>query len=182
MAHITASVEYGLHCLLWLVDADEALSSREMAELQGLSPTFMAKVFGKLEKGGIVRAIGGVRGGYRLAREPAQITFLHVVDAIEGRKPLFDCQQVRGRCAAFGEEPPLWATRGLCSIHAVMLKAEKSMRDTLSEQTLASIAESVRRKAPAEFAGEVAGWMSARTTGTKRGARMRPVRTRRVER
>lgn len=182
MVHITASVEYGLHCLLWLVDADETLSSREMAELQGLSPTFMSKVFGKLEKGGIVDAVGGVRGGYRLARDPAEITFLHVVDAIEGRKPLFDCQQVRGRCAAFGEQPPPWATRGLCSIHAVMLKAEKSMRDTLSAQTLADLAVTVRRKAPPEFANEVTGWMRARTTGTKRAARSNPAPVKRVGR
>lgn len=168
MAHITAGVEYGLHCLLWLVDADEDLSSRELAELQGLSPTFMAKVFSKLEKGGIVRATEGVRGGYRLIRPPAEISVLQVVDAIEGRKPLFDCQQVRGRCAAFGEEAPLWALKGICSIHAVMREAERSMREVLSNHSLDSIAATVRKKAPPEFAENVSNWFGARTRGTRR--------------
>lgn len=41
MAYITTSVEYGIHCLLWLVgDNQRALSSRELAELQGISPAF----------------------------------------------------------------------------------------------------------------------------------------------
>lgn len=66
MAYITTSVEYGIHCLLWLVgDNQRALSSRELAELQGISPSFLAKIFPKLEKAGIVVASEGVRGGYR---------------------------------------------------------------------------------------------------------------------
>ena len=57
MAYITASVEYGIHCLLWLVGNDDRpLSSRDMAELQGVSPSFLAKIFPKLEKAGIVKA------------------------------------------------------------------------------------------------------------------------------
>ncbi len=113
MAHLTSSVEYGLHCLLWLVDKKEQpLSSRDLAELQGVSPSFLAKIFPKLEKAGIVRATGGVRGGYVLARPADRISFLDVVDAIEGDKPLFECQEIRGRCTLFGGEAPGWATAG----------------------------------------------------------------------
>ncbi len=35
--------------------------------------------------------------------------FLAIIDAIEGHKPLFDCQEVRGRCAVFDDSPPDWA-------------------------------------------------------------------------
>ena len=93
MAHLGSSVEYGLHCLLWLVDPMAGpASSRDLAELQGVSPSFIAKIFPRLEKAGIVEASEGVRGGYRLARPANEITVLDVVDAIEGKKPLFDCQ------------------------------------------------------------------------------------------
>lgn len=163
MAHLTVSVEYGAHCLLWLAGAGEApMSSRDLAEFQGLSPTFLAKIFAKLEKAGIVRASEGVRGGYRLARAPEDISFLDIVDAIEGRKHLFDCQEIRGRCAIFGDSPPAWATDGTCSIHAVMLRAEKAMRDALADRSLADVGRAVARKAPAEFAGEVRSWMDDR--------------------
>lgn len=166
MAHLTTSVEYGIHCLLWLVGGDgAAMSSRELAELQGISPSFLAKIFPKLEKAGIVVASEGVRGGYRLGRPADRISFLDVVDAIEGRKPLFDCQEVRGRCALFAGDPPGWATQGTCAIHAVMLQAEKAMRDSLASQSLAQVAERFGRKAPASFFEDVSGWVNGRVTG-----------------
>lgn len=163
MAHITTSVEYGIHCLLWLVgNENRPVSSKDLAELQGVSPSFVAKIFPKLEKAGIVKASEGVRGGYLLARAANEISFLDVVDAIEGKKPLFDCQEVRGRCAVFGTQAPEWATAGTCAIHAVMLQAEKAMRDALASQTLASVGERFVRKAPSEFLGEVSGWINER--------------------
>ncbi|MCC7120773.1 MAG: Rrf2 family transcriptional regulator [Gammaproteobacteria bacterium] len=173
MAHITASVEYGLHCLLWLATADTAaLSSRELAALQGISPTFVAKIFPKLEKAGLVSASSGLRGGYRLAKPAARISLLEVVDAIEGRKPLFDCQEIRDRCAVFDGQAPRWATQGVCAIHAAMLKAEAAMRETLATQSLADIADTVARKAPAGFAVEVRAWCDER--GAARGTQRRP--------
>src|SRR3546814_18223780 len=90
------------------------------------------------------------------------ISVLELVDAIEGRKPLFDCQDIRGRCALFEDGAPEWATRGVCSIHAVMLKAEKAMRDTLASETLADIGGRLERKAPAEFGGDTKPWFDAR--------------------
>lgn len=170
MAFITSSVEYGLHCLLWLVDPDCGQpSSRDLAELQGVSPSFVAKIFPKLEKAGVVRAAQGVRGGYRLARDPAEISLLDIVDAIEGDKPLFDCQEIRGRCAVFGDASPQWATQGVCAIHAAMLRAEQAMRDSLAAESLASIAATVARKAPADFSGEVRTWLNAKVAGRAAG-------------
>lgn len=132
------------------------------ADLQGVSPSFVAKLFPKLEKAGIVAASEGLRGGYRLARPADQITVLDVVDAIEGEKPLFDCQEIRGRCALFGGKPPVWSTDGVCAIHAVMLRAERAMRDELARTTLADLARTVGRKATADFGAEVQAWLSAR--------------------
>jgi len=170
MAHITTSVEYAIHCLLWLVgDDDRALSSRDLADLQGVSPSFIAKIFPRLEKAGIVRASEGVRGGYRLARPAEDITFLEIVDAIEGDKPLFDCQEIRGRCAVFGARPPAWAMAGKCAVHAAMLQAEKAMRDALAGQTLGAVAARFGRTAPGEFFDDVKAWVDIRLAGRAAG-------------
>jgi len=180
MSHITTSVEYGIHCLLWMIGSEATpLSTRDLAELQVISPTFLAKIFTKLEKAGIVRASEGVRGGYVLAKTPENISFLEVVDAIDGRKPLFDCQEIRERCPLFGKDPaPAWVTRGVCSVHAVMLRAEKSMRDALKSQTLGDAAEAYNRIAPDAFNTDVAKWIEDRVAtrvrrpaGIKRAAR-----------
>jgi Rrf2 family protein len=176
MAHLTASVEYGLHSLLWLVGAgDDPLSTRDLAEFQGLSPSFLAKIFAKLEKAGILTATEGMRGGYVLAKAPEEVTFLEVVDAIEGRKPLFDCSEIRGRCVLFGESPPAWASHGVCSVHAVMLRAEKAMRESLASQSLADLGQAVARKAPSEFGSEVQAWLGNRVK--ERGRKSGPKET-----
>src|SRR3546814_12742188 len=98
MANLTTSVEYGIHCLLWLVGSgDAALSSRDLAELQGVSASFLAQIFPKLEKAGTVTASEGVRGGYRLGRSAEDISLLTIVVDIEAAKPIFDCQEQGGR-------------------------------------------------------------------------------------
>ena len=96
---------------------------------------------------------------------------LVIVDAIEGHKPLFDCQEIRGRCAIFDGEAPRWATNGVCAVHAVMLRAEKSMRDALAQESLASMARTLGRKAPGDFGPNVHAWL------TDRGTARRSVRT-----
>lgn len=172
MAHITISVEYGIHCLLFLLNAGEAQpSSRDLAELQGVSPSFVAKIFPRLEKAGIVTANEGVQGGYRLARPAEEITVLSIVDAIEGYKPLFACKEIRDRCAVFEGDAPTWATDGICEIHAVMLRAEKSMRDALALETLASLAQTLDTKAPKKFGQDVHGWLDSRSK-SRRSIRM----------
>lgn len=168
MAFIGTVVEYRLHCLLWLVEHSPGLpSSRDLAELQGVSPSFVAKILPKLEKAGILAASGGLRGGYRLPRLADQINVLDVVDAIAGQRPLFDCQQVRGQCALFAGKPPAWATEGVCGSHAVMLRAGRSMRDELARDTLSDLARSASRKDHDGFGDEVRAWLSARTAGCK---------------
>lgn len=174
MAHLTASVEYAIHGLMWLVGSDRPLSARDIADLQGVSPSFLAKIFPKLEKAGIVAASEGVRGGYVLAREPHEISYLAVIDAVEGLKPLFECQNIRGRCAVFDGEPPEWAMRGTCGIHAVMIRAEQAMRDSLAQTTLAQTAAGFMKKAPASHFAEVGEWIDHRQSGRTRRGREQP--------
>ncbi len=183
MPYIGTGVEYALHCLLWIAaPLEQPPSSRDLAEIQGISPTFLKKIFPKLEKAGIVEATGGIRGGYRLARPAEKITVLDVVDAVEGRKPLFDCQEIRGRCALFEGTPPKWSTQGVCGIHAVMLRAEKILREELAKTSLASLAAGVLKKGmPQGFSGQVRDWFADRQTA-RENARITGMRSRYVSR
>lgn len=158
-----SAVEYALHCLLWLAPSRETpASSRDLAELTGVSPALVAKLLPKLEKSGVLAAQGGIAGGYRLAKPAGEITVLEIVDAVDGGKRLFDCKEVRLRCPLFGADPPTWASSGLCSIHAVMLRAEKSMRREMAAITLLDIAKAMGAKAPATFGEEFERWLDDR--------------------
>lgn len=164
MALYGTNVEYGLHCLLFLVGLpdDVHASSQELAEMQGVSPSFVAKLFTALKRARLVVATEGAQGGFRLARPAADITVLDVVHALEGDKPLFRCREIRRHCALFDGTPPAWATDGRCSIHAVMLEAETRMKEVLAGHTLATLAARVGRKAPRTFATEVVTWFGDR--------------------
>lgn len=171
VAHISAGVEYALHCLLFLIEAeqiDQPASARDLAELQKISPEFVAKLFTKLQKAGIVVAREGIGGGFALARPAADITALDVIEAIDGRKPLFECKEIRGQCALFGDRTPAWAQDGVCSIHAVMIEAEKRAREVMAGHTLADIAARAASKAPTEHPGHIQGWLAARTPQRRR--------------
>lgn len=170
MSFIGTGVEYGLHCLLYLTaPADDAPSPsvRDLAELQGVPAEYLAKLFTKLSKAGLVTATEGARGGFTLARPAEDISFLDVILAIDGDKHLFECREIRDRCAVFDADKPAWAITGLCSIHAIMLSAEKRMRDELASHSLAELATRVAAKAPADFGQQIADWLADRASSRR---------------
>lgn len=172
MSHISTGVEYGLHCLLHLAGPPAGVteaSVRDLAEIQGVSVEYLAKLFTRLQRAGLVVATKGARGGFALARSPRQISVLDVIDAIDGDKPLFDCHNIRAGCAVFGRKAPGWATSGVCSVHAVMLEAEKRMRAALAGHSLSDLAGRVVAKAPARFGEEMTSWFNERAAA-RRGA------------
>jgi Rrf2 family protein len=172
VSYISNAVEYGLHCLLYLVGSPgESIdaSTRELADLQGVSSEYLAKIFTKLHRGGLVAGTEGMGGGFALARKAEKISVLDVVVAIDGKKPLFDCRNIRTGCAVFGAAAPQWATKGVCSIHAVMLEAEARMRSVLAATSLADLMTRVAAKAPPSYAIDISNWLRERSTG-RRGA------------
>ncbi|WP_277761739.1 Rrf2 family transcriptional regulator [Pseudomonas sp. A34-9] len=165
MSLYSAGVEYGIHCLAFLVtnsrETREA-SVRDLAELQGVPLEYLAKIFTKLAKGKLVVASEGVRGGFSLARPADEITLLDIVKAIDGHKNIFECRDIRGRCALFEGNAPAWAVDGTCSIHAAMMTAQQRMEEALAQQTILDIARKVGRKAPKEFGQQVEDWIQDR--------------------
>ncbi|RIK36245.1 MAG: transcriptional regulator [Chloroflexi bacterium] len=179
MAHYGAAVEYALHTLLNLsnVPAGVTPSARDLAEFQRLPTPFMRKQLTQLARAGLVSGAEGVRGGWQLARPPQEISLLEIADAVHEGGPLFECRNIRARCALWDDaHPPAAATSGVCSIHRAMLEAEAAMRRSLAGRSLAQIAEEVQAKSSQAAMASVAAWF------TERYATRRPPRaTRRKE-
>jgi len=156
----SVGVEYALHCLTYLIPLPQgtSLGIKEIAEFQGVSETYLSKIFTKLKKAGIVRSMPGVKGGYELAKPPEEITFWDVVEAIEGAKPLFQCTEIRRRSLVIRDKelPELW--KAPCAIHAVMLEAEMKMREHLKGKTLAWLAELLAKQLPEDRIIEAMQW------------------------
>lgn len=151
MAVLGKGVEYALHCLLYLSNPPDthSLAVGDIARFQGVSETYLAKVFTRLKKAGLVRSALGAKGGYELARPPEQITFWDVAVAVEGEVHLFECWNIREKSALGRGKPRAeWARRGPCAIHQVMMDAEAQIKTALAAKTLAWLAREVDRKVP----------------------------------
>lgn len=175
-----ASIEYGVHCLLHLVDVpdDVWLSAKDVAEFQGVPGPYVAKLFTQLKDAGILVSNEGVQGGFRLSRDAAEISVLDVVDALETDKQLFHCREVRGWCVLHDGRPPAWATAGMCELHATMLAAEQRMRAELQRATLRSLTAAVEKKVPGEFGERAHAWFADRQGNRRPGGPRAPRRAR----
>jgi Rrf2 family protein len=151
--HYSVGVEYGLHCLVYLIDLpeDSTIGIKELAAFQGVSETYLSKIFGKLAKAGIVRSVPGVKGGYRLAKPPAEISFWDVVEAVEGARPIFQCKNVKDQCLLYKDDQYAGCALSYCTINLTMIEAEERMRDYLRGKTLAWLNEELRRDLPEQI-------------------------------
>jgi Rrf2 family protein len=97
---------------------------------------FLAKIFQILVRRGILESAKGRGGGFRLAREPHQITLLEVVTAIEGPDRLDRCVIGLDKCN----------DQLACSQHDLFKPIRQRLKDYLRTTTLADLAASLRSK------------------------------------
>lgn len=161
----SVGVEYALHCLLYMVDipSGKAVGIKDLATFQGISETYLSKIYTKLTKAGIVRSIPGVNGGYGLAKAPENITFLDIVDAVEGTTPLFQCAEIRQNNILLDKDNlPDAYTKCPCLIKVVMLEAEDQMKQYLKNKTLKWLFDQVSNKLPEEQVEKTKKWFSGK--------------------
>ncbi len=74
-------------------------SINSIAESETVPREFLAKILKDLTRSGILVSYQGVKGGYALARESKEISFLNVIEAIDGPIHLNLCTEPDGcRC------------------------------------------------------------------------------------
>ena len=157
-------VEYALHCLLYLVDrpSGSAIAVKNLSFFQGISESYLSKVFTKLKKAGIVVSTPGVTGGYELARDPKNISFWDVVEAIEGSSNLFQCAGIlKTMVINTEEEIEKYSGDCPCIIKDVMLDAEEQMRKYLREKSLYWLNEEVKKVISKEKSEAIKNWFES---------------------
>ena len=104
---------------------DGRLSCAEIAEIRGLQRPFVAKTLSALAQAGLVTASRGPGGGFRLGRDPSQITMYEVYRLFEREDTTDDCPFGGGRCG--GDSP--------CALHARLVAIQEAMDLFLHETT-----------------------------------------------
>jgi Rrf2 family transcriptional regulator, cysteine metabolism repressor len=94
-----------------------------------LGREYLSKVLGMLARADLVQPIRGKNGGYKLARDPSQITLLEVIEAVEGEQALNLCQH----------DPPKCEYASQCKVQEVWAGLQKIYIETLGSKTLADM-------------------------------------------
>jgi Rrf2 family transcriptional regulator, iron-sulfur cluster assembly transcription factor len=97
---------------------------------------FLAKLFQKLVRGGILKSAKGRGGGFSLARPAHEITLMQIVEIMEGQQCLDRC--VVGLEACNDQMP--------CPQHDLYKPIRQRLKDYLATTTVADLAASLRSK------------------------------------
>ncbi len=76
------------------------VSAHEIARQARLNKSVVANLLKEFAKHGVLESVRGLKGGYRLARTPAQISLGEILEVVEGRFTLVDCVSATGWAGA----------------------------------------------------------------------------------
>ncbi|QPN64441.1 Rrf2 family transcriptional regulator [Synechococcus sp. CBW1004] len=90
---LSAKVRYGIVALIELAAIHAqggVLQVGEIAQRQSIPDRYLEQMLTTLRRARILRSIRGPKGGFQLARPPAEVPLLEVVAALEGESPARD--------------------------------------------------------------------------------------------
>ena len=83
--YLSRPAEYALRAMIYLarLKSDKRIRTRDLAEVISVPLPFLSKVMGRLTAAGILEGQKGHKGGFILARPPAEIRFIDVLRAVD---------------------------------------------------------------------------------------------------
>ncbi len=93
MLKLSKMADYGLLLLSQMSEESTLVSTAQLADKANLSESTVAKLMRLLVKAEIVTSIRGVQGGYKLSRDPSDVSAEDVITAIDGSNALTACTE-----------------------------------------------------------------------------------------
>lgn len=146
---VSTRVHYGLRAMTALSLAygeGRLMAISEIARNESLPIAYLEQLVGELRRANLVEGTRGVRGGYRLAREPRAITVGDVYRVLEGEIAPVEC-------TAEGYRPGACSLEAVCLSRSVWDRVQRAVLGVLDATTLADLVQADARKAA--FAGFV---------------------------
>lgn len=131
MLKLSKKVDYGLMAISHIAHQETGtmVNAREIAELFDIPPELLAKVLQRLAKQGLIQSQNGPKGGYGLARNPAEITVREVISAIDGPVEMADCHKGYG-CDQLVK----------CTVREPIRRIQDSISSVLENMTVSELA------------------------------------------
>ena len=124
---------YGLRAMIRLAkEADKgSISLSSIAKNENISQKYLEKLFAKLKKQGLVKAVKGAKGGYRLPKKPSQINVYDIIKALEGVAGSFYCLSENGKIYC--------SSKNRCGAAKVLIKVHQAVKHTLKNTKLSDL-------------------------------------------
>ena len=121
---LSRKADYALRAVRFLSNLPKGKlgSINNIAHAESIPREFLAKILKDLTRAGILMSFQGVTGGYRLASQPKQVSFLDVIEAIEGPIHINLCTEGGPNCGCDQVNS--------CNMHDFWVVQEKRWRDT----------------------------------------------------
>ena len=151
---ISAKADYAVRAAIELAatPTDTPVPAERIATAQGLPLNFLEHILSELRVAGLVGSQRGADGGFRLAKEPRQITIADIIRAVEG--PL---ATVRGGKPEDSDYP------GAASqLPRVWIAVRKNLREVVEHVTLADIASGRLPESIDLLADDPEAWVTRR--------------------
>ena len=152
-------VEWAIHCCVILggLPPGVHLGTKKLAEFHGVPKEYLSKALQALAQDGILTGTLGPTGGYRLARAASKITCLDIVEAIEGKRRTFVCEEIRSNnpCLKGSEKKP----KAVCGIASVMYGADEAWRKELRSTTVEDLGRTIQTTVAPEILERSQEWL-----------------------
>jgi len=113
-------------------EGEESLwAASTLAETSGLAISTAAKVLKLLAKSHLILAQRGAAGGYKLAKDPAEISMAEIIEAMDGPIAITDCSK--------GSTHKNCKIHSFCPMSSGWNKVNKALREALSAVSLADM-------------------------------------------
>ena len=130
MLKITRKVEYALIALrhMQLKQSEKLTSTKEIATRYGVPQQLLAKTLQHMARDGIIEAVQGSAGGYRIATNLDQISMKDFFERLEGPLGMMDCY-FDSDCIQMGA----------CNIRVPIQRINDNMRNLFSQMSVQEV-------------------------------------------
>ncbi len=103
---------------------------KDISSSQEISLKYLSQLIIPLKIAGLIKSTRGAHGGYFLAKPPAQIKILQIIEAVEGPTSIVECVA----------EPEICAKAEKCNTRKLWSEVNSSIIKKLEEYTLEELA------------------------------------------
>ncbi len=89
---LSQTLEYALRAAVCLaIDPDQPMTTQRVAEMTKVPLGYLSKVLQSLGRAGLVKSQRGLHGGFTLIDDPAELTILDIVNAVDPLRRIREC-------------------------------------------------------------------------------------------